>query len=98
MGFILLNARLRGVRKDPLRQEVSDGFNAAFHVRLCGREGEGLVYRALQDGSSPWILVVGLPDAYRLTWLLQPTFDILSRAHCRSLHSCDRGLPATSFG
>ncbi|CAE7864871.1 unnamed protein product, partial [Symbiodinium necroappetens] len=56
MGFILLNARLRGVRKDPLRQEVSDGFNAAFHVRLCGREGEGLVYRALQDGSSPWIL------------------------------------------
>eukprot|EP00439_Symbiodinium_sp_Y106_P003230 s7878_g1.t1 len=46
-GFILLNARLRG---------VSDGFNAAFHLRLCGREGEGLVYRALQDGSSPWIL------------------------------------------
>lgn len=53
--FILLNARLRGGRKDSLRQELATAFSPAFHVRLVAK-GEGLVFRQLQDGSSPWIL------------------------------------------
>lgn len=53
--FILLNARLRGGRRDSLRQELATAFSPAFHVRLVAK-GEGLVFRQLQDGSSPWIL------------------------------------------
>lgn len=54
--FILLNARLRGLKKpDPLREELSAGFSPAFHVRLV-KNGEGMVFRQLQDGTSPWIL------------------------------------------
>eukprot|EP00913_Durusdinium_trenchii_P001288 g1187.t1 len=60
--FILLNARLRGLKKpDPLREEIvhvmelSAGFSPAFHVRLV-KNGEGMVFRQLQDGTSPWIL------------------------------------------
>ncbi|CAJ1396391.1 unnamed protein product [Effrenium voratum] len=53
--FILLNARLRGAKKDALREELASAFAPAFHLRLV-QQGEGLVYRAMQEGSSPWIL------------------------------------------
>eukprot|EP00434_Breviolum_minutum_P025959 symbB.v1.2.022951.t1/scaffold2067.1/size90749/11 len=53
--FILLNARLRGGPKDPLREELATAFSPAFHVRLVFK-GKGMVFRQLQDGSSPWIL------------------------------------------
>jgi len=53
--FILLNARLRGGPKDPLREELATAFSPAFHVRLVFK-GKGMVFRQLQDGNSPWIL------------------------------------------
>ncbi|CAJ1349310.1 unnamed protein product [Effrenium voratum] len=53
--FILLNARLRSAKKDALREELASAFAPAFHLRLV-QQGEGLVYRAMQEGSSPWIL------------------------------------------
>lgn len=39
-----------------MAQELAAAFNPAFHVRLVSG-GEGLVYRQLQDGQSPWIIV-----------------------------------------
>jgi len=61
--LILLNARLRGLQRgDPLREELASIFNPAFHVRLVGSRGQGLVYRTLKDGlmdgfmGSPWVL------------------------------------------
>lgn len=52
--IILLNARLRGLKeRDELREELAAGSNPAYHVRLAGADGRGVVYHQL---GSPWVV------------------------------------------
>mmetsp|Transcript_50534 Transcript_50534/g.103973 ORF Transcript_50534/g.103973 Transcript_50534/m.103973 type:complete len:162 (+) Transcript_50534:3-488(+) len=58
---ILLNARLRvPLRKGgdaALRERLASVYDAAFHLRLVGRRGAGLVFRALRgEDATPWVL------------------------------------------
>lgn len=57
--IILLNARVRGLtRKDALRERFAASFNPAFHLRLAGPGGAGMVFRTARQGkaATPWVV------------------------------------------
>lgn len=67
---ILVNARLRGPQPEVTTEEVAlrrrmlSGYNTVYHMGFAGANGEGIVYRATQEGLykqrmvslTPWML------------------------------------------